>query len=130
MLYIIRDSIGPPEFKVLMPPPHSTVTSAQDPQSFVQFALSLLDHVKSIRLSREVGEECFHTISCIVKHLLWLHGVYIVHVRVGIFACVCVCVCVCGTYVRLHVCNYVYGIVSVKRDLNAWFFKISKFWIL
>ena len=81
-----------------MPPPHSTVTSAQDPQSFVQFALSLLDHVKSIKLSREVGEECFHTISCIVNHLLCLHGVYIVHVRVGIFACVCVCVvhmCVC-----------------------------------
>ena len=30
---------------------------------------------------------------------------------------VCVCVCVCGTYVRLHVRNYAYGIVSVKRDL-------------
>ncbi|KAL5496822.1 hypothetical protein EMCRGX_G013184 [Ephydatia muelleri] len=40
-----------------MPPPHSTVTSAQDPQSFVQFALSLLDHVKSIRLSREGKEK-------------------------------------------------------------------------
>ena len=50
-----------------------------------------------------------------MKHLLWLHGVYIVHVRVGIFACLCVCVC--GTYVRLHVRNYAYGIVSVKRDL-------------
>ncbi|KAL5481396.1 hypothetical protein EMCRGX_G021544 [Ephydatia muelleri] len=34
--------------------PRSTVTSAQDPQSFVQFSLSLLDHVKSIRLSREL----------------------------------------------------------------------------
>eukprot|EP00731_Ephydatia_muelleri_P008471 Em0004g809a len=33
------------------------VTSAQDPQSFVQFALSLLDHVKSIRLGREGKEK-------------------------------------------------------------------------
>eukprot|EP00731_Ephydatia_muelleri_P007906 Em0004g244a len=33
------------------------VTSAQDPQSFVQFALVLLDHVKSIRLSREGKEK-------------------------------------------------------------------------
>ena len=57
---------------------------------------------------------------CIVKHLLWLHGVYIVHVRVGIFTCVCECVC--GTYVRLHVRNY-------EKGPNAWFFKISNFWI-
>ena len=49
---------------------------------------------------------------CIVKHLLWLHGVNIVHVLVGIFACVCVCVCVCvcGTYVHLHVRNYANGL--------------------
>ena len=45
-----------------------------------------------------------------------------------LLVCVCVRVCVCGTYVRLHVRNYTYGIVSVKRDL-AWFFKISNFWI-
>ena len=62
--------IGPPEFKVLIPPHHSTVPSAQYHQSIVQYALSLLDHVKSIRLTREVGGECFRTISCIVKHLL------------------------------------------------------------
>ena len=99
------------------------VTSAQNLQSFVQFALSLLDHIKSIRLSREVGEECFHTISCILNHFLWLHGVYIVHVCVCIFACVCVC----DTYVLLHVYNYVYGIVSVP---DACFSKISIFWIL
>ena len=98
------------------------VTSAQNLQSFVQFALSLLDHIKSIRLTREVGEECFHIIACILKRL---HGVYIVYVRVCIFACVRVCVC--DTYVLLHVYNYVYGIVSVP---DACFSKISIFWIL
>ena len=36
--------------------------------------------------------------------LLWLHGVYIVHVRVGIFACVCVCVCVCVWYICVSAC--------------------------
>ena len=51
------------------------VTSAQNLQSFVQFSVCLLDHVKSIKLSREVGEECFHIISCILK---WLHVCYVV----------------------------------------------------
>eukprot|EP00731_Ephydatia_muelleri_P007889 Em0004g227a len=43
------------------------VTSAQDPQSFVQFALFLLDHVKSIRLSREVAPFAAVTPSMTIK---------------------------------------------------------------
>ena len=36
-------------------PPYVVVTGAQDQQAYVQFALSLLDHVKSMKLSREVS---------------------------------------------------------------------------
>ena len=74
---------------------------------------------------------------CIVKHLLWLHGVHCETFVVASWCvhcactcghiCLCVCVCVCGTYVHLHVRNYAYGIVSVKRDLMHGFSRFQIF---
>ena len=66
---------------------------------------------------------------CIVKHLLWLHGVNIVHVRVGIFACVCVCVCVCVVHMCVCMCVIMHMDRFREKGPNAWFFKISNFWI-